>query len=389
MGMVGIQHAPYEYGTLQPTVFRMLACIERLRIEPGMRVLIKPNFLMPARPEWALTTHPLVVRAAVEYVLHKGAKPLVADSPGLGSFERLIRLGGYADALLGLDVELRPFKETAQVDIGEPFGKIDIAREALEADALINLPKLKTHAMMLLTLGVKNLFGCVVGLAKVRWHMRSGVNRHLFARLLVQIQRAVHPAATLVDGILGMEGQGPGRSGTPRRLGVLVAGASAPAVDVAVCRLLQLPADRLPTHRAAVELGLAPREVVISGDFKPVGDFKLPVLGPLTFGPRRLEPLIRRHFVQRPVADPVKCRMCGECWRHCPVQAIAPCAEAVGFDYNRCIRCYCCVEMCPHGALAAVETGPAKAVRHLAAMRDRFAHRLGRGAGRRMRRSAH
>jgi uncharacterized protein (DUF362 family)/Pyruvate/2-oxoacid:ferredoxin oxidoreductase delta subunit len=389
MAMVSIEHAPYEYGTLKPTVFRMLDRIESLRIEPGMRVLIKPNFLMPARPEWALTTHPLVVRTAVEYVLHKGARPLAADSPGLGSFERLIRLGGYADALHGLDVELRPFKETVQVDIGEPFGRIDIAREALEADAVISLPKLKTHAMMLLTLGVKNLFGCVVGLAKVQWHMRSGVNRHLFARLLVQIHRAVNPAATLIDGILGMEGQGPGRSGRPRRLGVLVAGASAPAVDVAVCRLLQVPADRLPTHRAAVELGLAPREIAIDGDFRPVRDFRLPVLGPLTFGPRRFEPLIRRHFVQRPVADPGKCRMCGECWRHCPAGAIAPYAEAVGFDYHRCIRCYCCVEMCPHGALAAVETGPAKAIRHLSAVRDRFVHRLGRKAARRSRPSSH
>jgi uncharacterized protein (DUF362 family)/Pyruvate/2-oxoacid:ferredoxin oxidoreductase delta subunit len=389
MSTVNFQRAEYDYGALMPTVSRMLDRIDRLRIEPGMRVLIKPNFLTPARPEWALTTHPLVVRAAAEYVLHKGAVPLVADSPGLGSFERLLREGGYAQALNGLDVELRPFEETVQVDIGEPFGRIAIARKALEADAVISLPKLKTHAMMLLTLGVKNLFGCVVGLAKVQWHMRSGVNRDLFARLLVQIHRAINPAATLIDGILGMEGQGPGRSGTPRRLGVLVAGASAPAVDMAVCRLLQVPADRLPTHRAAADLGLAPREIDIDGDFKPVGDFKLPVLGPLTFGPRRFEPLIRRHFVQRPVVDPGKCRMCGECWRHCPARAIAHHAGAIDFDYDRCIRCYCCVEMCPHGALAAVETAPGRAVRHLSAMRDRFVHRLGCKAARRSRHSAH
>ena len=389
MSTVNFQRAEYDYGALMPRVSRMLDRIGSLRIEPGMRVLIKPNFLTPARPEWALTTHPLVVRAAAEYVLHKGAVPLVADSPGLGSFERLLREGGYAQALNGLDVELRPFKETVQVDIGEPFGRIAIAREALEADAVISLPKLKTHAMMLLTLGVKNLFGCVVGLAKVQWHMRSGVNRDLFARLLVQIHRAVNPAATLIDGILGMEGQGPGRSGTPRRLGVLVAGASAPAVDMAVCRLLQVPADRLPTHRAAADLGLAPREIDIDGDFRPVGDFKLPVLGPLTFGPRRFEALIRRHFVQRPVVDPGKCRMCGECWRHCPARAIAHHARAIDFDYNRCIRCYCCVEMCPHGALAAVETAAGRAVRHLSVMRDRFVHRLGRKAARQNRHSAH
>jgi uncharacterized protein (DUF362 family)/Pyruvate/2-oxoacid:ferredoxin oxidoreductase delta subunit len=378
MDTVIFHPAEYEYGTLKTTISGLLAGLGSLRIEPGARVLIKPNFLAPAKPERAMTTHPLVVRAVVEYVLQQGALPLVADSPGMGTFERLLREGGYGEALKGLDVELRPFRESLPVDIGEPFGKIAIAREALEADAVINLPKLKAHAMMLLTLGVKNLFGCVVGLAKVQWHMRSGVNRYLFARLLVQIYRAVNPAATLIDGILGMEGQGPGRSGTPRRLGVLVAGASAPAVDLAVCRLLRVSADELPTHRAAAELNLVPRDVAISGDFQPVKAFSLPVLGPLTFGPRRFEPLIRQHLIQRPSVEAGKCRMCGECWRHCPAHAIMPHASVVEFDYDRCIRCYCCVEMCPHGALAAVETGPAKALRCLSALRDRVVQRVGR-----------
>jgi len=378
MATVIFHPAEYEYRTLRTTISGLLARIGSLRIEAGARVLIKPNFLAPAKPERALTTHPLIVRAVVEYVLEQGALPLVADSPGMGTFERLLREGGYTEALKGLDVELRPFRDSVPVDIGEPFGQIAIAREALEADAVINLPKLKTHAMMLLTLGVKNLFGCVVGLAKVQWHMRSGVNRHLFARLLVQICRAVNPTVTLIDGVLGMEGQGPGRSGTPRRLGVLVAGASAPAVDMAVCRLLQIPADELPTYRAAAELGLAPRDVAISGDFKPVKDFKLPVLGPLTFGPGKIQPFIRKHLIQRPAVETGKCRMCGECWRHCPAKAITPHVRVIEFDYDRCIRCYCCVEMCPHGALAAVETGPAKALRRLSALRDRVVQRMER-----------
>ena len=172
---------------LKTAVFGLLDRIASLRIEKGARVLIKPNFLAPARPERAMTTHPLVLRAVAEYVLDKGGRPLVADSPGMGTFERLLREGGYAEALQGLDVEVRPFKETVRVDIGEPFGRIEIAREALEADVVVNLPKLKTHTQMLLTVGVKNLFGCIVGLKKPEWHMRSGVDRHMFARLLVQI----------------------------------------------------------------------------------------------------------------------------------------------------------------------------------------------------------
>lgn len=389
MTTVLLRHSEYEYRTLKPVVSDMLSRIGTLRIEAGARVLIKPNFLAPAKPERAMTTHPLIVRAVVDYVLSRGGRPLVGDSPGMGSFERLLREGGYAEALQGLDVELKPFTESVKVDIGEPFGRIDIAREAIAADVVINLPKLKTHAMMLLTLGVKNLFGCIVGFSKPEWHLRSGVDRHLFARLLVQIHRAVHPAATLLDGILAMEGQGPGRSGTPRRLGIVAAGGSAPAVDTAICRLLKVPVGDLPTHHAALKLGLAPREVLISGDFQPVVGFRLPVLGPLGFGPRGVQRHIRKHFIQRPAVDSARCRMCGECWRHCPAKAIRLSAKAVGFDYDQCIRCYCCVEVCPHGALSAVETGPAKAVRRLLMLRERFLLGLGRNRSRRSKPSVH
>jgi uncharacterized protein (DUF362 family)/Pyruvate/2-oxoacid:ferredoxin oxidoreductase delta subunit len=389
MTAVYFKKADYDLAQLRPAVFGMLDRIGSLRIGTGARVLIKPNFLAPAKPDRAITTHPLVLRATVEYVLSRGGQPLVGDSPGIGAFERLLREGGYAEALRGLDVEVRPFRETVKVDIGEPFGRIDIAREAVAADVVINLPKLKTHAMMLLTLGVKNLFGCIIGLTKPQWHMRSGVDRRMFARLLVQIYRAVNPAATLVDGILGMEGEGPGRSGTPRRLGILAAGESAPAVDMAICRLVGARPEELPTHPAAVELGLLTEAVSIEGDLSPVSGFKLPVLAPLTFGPQRFHRLMRKHLVQRPVVDAGKCRLCGECWRYCPAKAISPYAKIVGFDYDRCIRCYCCVELCPHGALKAVETPAGRAARKLAGLRDRITHRVGRKGARRPKRSAH
>jgi uncharacterized protein (DUF362 family)/ferredoxin len=389
MAAVYFQKADYDLALLRPAVFGLLDRIESLRIDSGARVLVKPNFLAPAKPDRAMTTHPLVLRAVVEYVLAKGGRPIVADSPGMGAFERLLREGGYAEALRGLDLEVRPFRETVKVDIGEPFARIDIAREAVAVDAVINLPKLKTHAMMLLTLGVKNLFGCIVGLTKPQWHMRSGVDRRMFARLLVQIHRAVQPAATLVDGILGMEGEGPGRSGTPRRLGILAAGADAPAVDMAVCRLVGVRPEELPTHQAAVELGLLTEPVSIEGDFLPVSGFKLPVLAPLTFGPPRLHRLMRKHLVQRPVADAGKCRLCGECWRCCPAKAITPYAQVVGFDYDRCIRCYCCIEMCPHGALKAVETSAGRAARKLADLRERVTHRAGWKRARRPKRLPH
>ncbi len=353
MKPVYFKSANYAGCDLKTAVFEMMEKCGGREIASGAKVLVKPNFLLPATPESAILTHPGIVAAACEYLLARGAVVLVADSSATGSFARLIKKGGYADALRGLDVEIRPFKETQVVDIGEPFGKIALAKEALEADVVVNLAKLKTHSQMLLTLGVKNLFGCVVGLQKPQWHLRSGVDRDWFARLLVQIHYAVKPALTLVDGIWSLEGDGPGKGGHPRHTGVLVGSRDAAAVDAAVCRMLQLDPGDLPTHRAAVARGLITGGEDIRGDFKTVDNFVLPDQGAVAFGPSFLKGFIRTHVLQKPVVAPDKCRSCGECWTYCPADAVFEYQAGVAFNYERCIRCYCCVEVCPHGALSA------------------------------------
>jgi ferredoxin len=149
------------------------------------------------------------------------------------------------------------------------------------------------------------------------------------------------------------------------------------AVDEAVCRLVGVRPEDLPTHRAATELGLVNEAVAIAGDALPVPAFKLPVLAPLTFGPKRLQRLAQ---APGPTAGRRSRwrRLCGECWRYRPAKAITPYATIVGFDYDRRIRCYCCIEMCPHGALKSVETQPGKVMRHLAGVRDRITVRMGR-----------
>jgi uncharacterized protein (DUF362 family)/Pyruvate/2-oxoacid:ferredoxin oxidoreductase delta subunit len=367
MTAVYFKKAEYEYPVLRPLIFQMLEDILGDRIRSQTRVLIKPNLLAAAKPEHAILTHPLVVRAAAEYVLQMGGRPLISDSPGMGSFERIFKEGGYKDAIGRLDgkVETMPFKETVKVDIGDPFGQIEMARSAIDADVVINLAKLKSHTQMLLTLGVKNMFGCIVGLKKPEWHLRSGINRRIFSRLLVQIYRAINPAVTLIDGVMALEGQGPGKRGVPRHIGVLVSSAHAPSADAAICKMLGLDPQQLPTCRAAKELGLLKASPEIIGDFTKVTNFKLPQMGPLSFGPKQLQPYLRKHLIQRPAVDSGTCKLCGECWNICPAGAITPDAQPIGFDYDRCIRCYCCIEICPHGALQAVETLPGRLIRKL------------------------
>jgi len=355
----------YDYKVLMPVVRQMIADIGDLSIRSQSTVLIKPNLLLPTRPERAVLTHPNIVRAVVEYVLDMGARPIISDSPALGPFERIISLGGYAEALKGLNVKWKPFKQTAKLDIDMPFGAIDLARDAIEADVIINLAKLKTHSQMYLTLGVKNMFGCVVGLMKPEWHLRAGIDRDKFARLLVQVCHNLAPALTLVDGVLAMEGQGPGKSGTPRELGIVVGSRSAFAADRAICKMLGIEPEKLATNRAATQLGLADESLYIAGDFHIIHDFNFPDLGPLTFGPGSFQKLARRHLLQKPVVIDRLCGVCSECWQYCPARAVIRSKDKVRFDYDRCIRCYCCQEVCPEGAIKTIEPLAGKLVRKI------------------------
>ncbi|MGD9332623.1 MAG: DUF362 domain-containing protein, partial [Desulfobacterales bacterium] len=314
---VAIRCATYNQ-TLKAVIYDMLAAADGADALRG-RVLIKPNLLLAAKPAQAVTTHPRVVRAAVQFVRDQGGDPIIADSPAVGSMARIYRGGAYRETLQDLDVPFQAFDTEAVVDIGPPFGQVPLARQALEADAVINLAKLKTHSQMTLTLGVKNTFGCVVGLKKPEWHMRAGVDKALFARLVVQIHLAIAPAFTLIDGIVGMDGHGPGKAGRPLPLGLLIGSRSAFAADHAVCDLIGLPPERLPTLAAADRLDIPHAPSRITGDGPDRIAFKLPEAGPTRFGPDCLQPLLRRHLLRRPMADPQACRLCGECWQYCPV----------------------------------------------------------------------
>lgn len=355
MSRVILLRAAYEYPDLRARVHETLESLIPGIIGRGSRVVIKPNLLAPAPPEKAILTHPLVVRAVAEYVLEKGGRPQISDSPAMGTFRKVMKESGILGALQGLDVECREFSASVSVDIGEPFGKVEVARDALETDVLINLPKLKTHSQMLLTLGVKNLFGCVVGFRKPEWHFRTGVDREMFALLLVRLYETIKPAVTLLDGILGMEGEGPGAAGVPRHIGIILAGTDAVAVDTVVCRMLGLAAGALPTNRAAMRIGLTPNSIDLEGELPGIGDFKLPNIVPLVFGPACFHNVLRRHLVQRPVLIPDSCKSCGDCGRYCPAGAIAHEKKGISFDYEKCIRCYCCIEVCPYGALKTEE----------------------------------
>lgn len=350
MQKVVFKASSYDYGVLRAAAFEALAAIDRGFISPGARVLVKPNILTSARPEQAVTTHPLVVKAACEYALEKGGKVQVSDSTAITSFDRKVRECGIAGALAGMPVTISELKSSRRVPAGGRLGGVELAEDALEADVIINLPKLKTHSQMVLTLAVKNLFGCVPGMRKPEWHYRIGEDAGLFAELLVSIYGILKPSLNLMDAVLAMEGDGPGTGGRPRPLGVLAASGDALSLDMAVCGMLGLKPSDLPTNRAAEEMGIS-AEFETVGEMPHVKDFVLPAPSDLLFGPRLFHRFTRRHLTARPASVPEFCGLCGECEQICPAGAVARKRGKLQFDYERCIRCYCCLEVCPQGAM--------------------------------------
>lgn len=364
MATVIIRKAEYQYNQIKPLVFDMMGKLAGDKIKPGSRVLIKPNMLSAAHPEDAVLTHPAIIKAVAEFVLQKGAHAQISDSPAIGSFESILRQNGTADALQGLGVSCVPFRDNVRVDIGKPFGQIEIARDAVEADVIINLPKLKTHSQMLLTLAVKNMFGCIIGFKKPQWHMRAGVDTMAFARLLVAIHQAVTPAVSILDGILAMEGDGPGKGGKPRKVGVLIGSDNSFALDMVVSEMVGVYYENVPILKIAGEERLIPT-FDIDGELPKIKRFQLPQGSRLVFGPKVIQDFLRHHTLALPVCKEPLCQMCGKCWEICPAKAIRDVKDRIEFDYTRCIRCYCCVEVCPHGALRSRETLGGRITRRL------------------------
>ncbi|NLA91267.1 MAG: DUF362 domain-containing protein [Synergistaceae bacterium] len=326
-------------------------------IVPGERVLLKPNLLSASAPEQCITTHPEVLRAVALRVLEVGGRPFIGDSPGLDGFAGVAAKTGMAEVARELGIPCMELDEPSPLPMaeGSVFRKVEVSKKALEADKIINLPKLKTHAQMLLTLSVKNLFGTVVRQKKASWHYTVGLDRDVFADLHIDIARSLSPAITIMDGVMGMEGRGPG-NGRPRQFGLLAASGDPLALDMHLCKMLGADLRSFPLYRAATRWGLISEEATeAKGDFP--ADFvfegvdipRLDSLHLLSFMP---EKLARRHLSSRPVQLPEACIGCLKCVEVCPADAMTMReGNFVQIDYTKCIRCYCCQEVCPADAI--------------------------------------
>jgi uncharacterized protein (DUF362 family) len=279
-------------------------------VKPGNRVLLKPNLLTGSRPTKECTTRPELVRAVAEMVIAVGGNPFLGDSPAFGSAKGVAIANGLLPILAELNLPLVEFHGQRYQTVNDNFNHLLLSKEAMSADVVINLPKVKSHLQLTLTLGVKNLFGCVPGKMKAWWHLEAGKDANKFGEMLVETARAINPTLTILDGIIGHEGNGPS-AGEPRNLEILAASSNVFALDRTMLEILQVEPAQVPTVAASQRLGICPELNDIhfpnlSPDLLQITDWQLPdKLMPIDFAMPRVIKSTFRHLYIRFIKEPM------------------------------------------------------------------------------------
>ena len=352
-------------------IYRVTEALERLFegmggidsiVRPGMRVVIKPNLLTAKKTDDAATTHPSVIQAIAALVQKAGGLVCIADSPGgpynTSSLRRVYSMTGMEEAADQTGAQLNFDLRVEKIDNPDALivKSLKILKPLRDADLIINVAKLKTHRFMAYTGAVKNMFGSIAGLEKADYHLR--LDQHdKFADCLIDIYLAAKPQINIIDGIIGMEGEGPG-SGVPKYLGALIGSKNGFAADLAALDLINVDYRQVPVMKRAEERKLfTASQVVFEGaDISSIRceDFDVPALaypGKRRLG-RRILFLIERIFRPKPEIVQESCIACGKCIEVCPPKTIHKDEDnRVIIDYGKCIRCFCCHEFCPEKAV--------------------------------------
>jgi len=329
---------------------------EALPVCGGRRVLIKPNLLTARRPEEAVTTHPALVRALIRLVREWGGLPCVADSPANAvSVQKVWDSTGFRAMCHEESVPLLNLEKAGSECCTVGRYSFTVAKPVLEADVIINVPKVKTHVLTTLTGAVKNMYGVVPGFQKTGLH-KAFPSRRGFGELLAAIYSRIPPHLSVADGVLGMEGPGPA-GGVPRRMGFLAASTDGVALDRVLCGILGINPVEVPVFRPLARMGIGTSDlsrIEVAG--LPIAEiapecFRAP--GPLRSRliPVGLVRLLDPFLWIRP-AFTESCVSCGLCARACPVNALqVEEGRRPQLDTSKCIGCCCCHEICPHRAV--------------------------------------
>jgi uncharacterized protein (DUF362 family) len=346
--MVCIKKSTYQTINLE-SLLKPLVNLNKY-IKKDERILLKVSLLNASIPSKAVVTNPLHVKKTAEAILKAGGEPYIGDSPS-GQFtkrrlKKVYEKAGLIEISKDLGIELNFDTDTKKITIphGKRLKKTPICNFILNADKIISLPKIKTHSLQIMTLAIKNMYGAVPGLTKAKYHS-TNIRRTSFADMLLDLHSVVKADLIIMDGIIGMQGQGPS-SGTPVNLGIILAAENAVAMDIAVCKMLGIEPVGIPVLKRAKVRGLWPKEIIY------------PYLTP--------EDVKYNNFILTNTADylltgkktpekipmvTTKCNSCGLCKEICPKNIITITSKGAQIDYSGCIKCYCCHEVCPEEAI--------------------------------------
>ncbi len=364
------QAVSYDHDTLYPAVKEIMDWSGLARhINSETTVLLKPNMLSRSAPDKAVTTHPALVEVVIELLKEMGAAAeniTVADSSGGPQNPAVLasnyKACGYTDVAERQGVNIYTKLESRNVKTdGVIVKEFEIMAPVADSDIVINLPKFKTHVMTGMSGAVKNLFGTVPGLKKAEFHMRFP-DKERFADMIVDLCETVKADFTIVDGIVAMEGDGPG-SGTPRRLNLLLAGENPYYIDGVICTMMGFDLHKPPIMNAAINRGLMAEilpEGLVVGDsqlFTVIDDFAMPKSYRIDFTDRVppalrwATPTVEKLLAPKPKINKSACIGCGKCRDICPQHTITIANKKAVIDMKNCIRCFCCHEMCPVKAI--------------------------------------
>jgi uncharacterized protein (DUF362 family) len=345
----------YDKKLVEKAIVKSLDLIN-FKFKKNTKVLIKPNIVGDfPKNQLASTTHPALIEAICKILKKNNCKIYIGDSPFM-SPEASFRASGM-DKLAKKYGKLVIFEQDKLIRIKDKKAKalktMTFAKTLKDVDLIINVPKMKTHMLSLFTGAVKNLYGCIPGGMKQKIHLKHKGDKQ-FSKVLIDIYQNIKPELNIMDGVVGMEGEGP-TAGTAKKSGLILASKNSIALDIAATKIIGI--KKTETIKEAIKRKLYPKY-----SFELVGMKKLPKIKfkpPSSQSRSQVQGMINKLFKERPIiCDRSKCIKCCICAKHCPAKAISMKPYPV-VDPKKCIRCFCCIEVCPHQAIG-LKGGPVK-----------------------------
>jgi uncharacterized protein (DUF362 family)/NAD-dependent dihydropyrimidine dehydrogenase PreA subunit len=344
---------------LQQGLF-LLGGLENL-LKPKSKVFVKINHISPPSPaERGLVTHPAFTKEVLRFLKESGYEVIVGDDIQSKEEDGFL-ISNYRQICKEMEIPLINLKEKGFREVecqGKFLNKVYISQACLEADYIINLPKLKTHSFTIYTGAVKNMFGVIPYGLRLKYH-RQYIKNDDFSQMLVDILSCTPPHLNIMDGIIAMEGEGPS-AGNLRKVGVILASPDAVALDAVTTKIVGFnPLDIFTTcyaHNRGLGIGRIEDIEVVGEKILDVQlkNFKHSAIAMGLFR-RRLPSFLYAYFQEQLVLIPEikkeRCTACLDCLNICPIEIVKLQEDIAFIDKMKCIHCMCCHEVCRENAI--------------------------------------